>query len=61
VIRAVSGKIDSKALIPRTKERDPIFSDEYPDGYHPSMKEFMDKMKKEFKKNQSKKSKGSNS
>lgn len=53
VIRAVSGKIDSKALIPRTKEREPMFSDEYPDGYHPSLKETMEKIKKELKKKQS--------
>ncbi|HUS25976.1 MAG TPA: hypothetical protein VMY99_01345 [Nevskiaceae bacterium] len=57
IIRAVGGKIDSKALIPRTKEREPMFSDAYPDGYHPSLKEFMEEMKKEFSKKRPKESK----
>lgn len=61
MIRAVSGKIDSKVLIPRTKEREAMFSDEYPEGYHPSMKEFMDEMKKELKKKSPKKTGNSGS
>lgn len=48
--RAIGSKIDSKALLPRLKEREPMFSDAYPDGYHPSLKEFMEEMKKEFDK-----------
>lgn len=50
MIRAVSGKIDPNVLIPRTKERVPMFSDEYPDGYHPALKEVMETLKKEFDK-----------
>jgi len=57
IIRAVSGKIDSKAIIPRTEEREAMFSDAYPEGYHPDLKEFMSKMKKEFRKKRPKDSK----
>lgn len=53
LIRAVGGKIDSSALIPRNREREPMFSDDYPDGYHPSLKPVMDKLKKDFEKKKS--------
>lgn len=48
MIKAVGGKIDSKALIPRTTEREPMFSDKYPGGYHPSLKDLMEEIKEEL-------------
>jgi len=50
MIRAISGKIDSTTLIPRTKEREAMFSDSYPKGYHPSLKAVMKEFEEDIKK-----------
>lgn len=46
IVRAVGGKIDSKALLPRTEERQAMFSDNYPDGYHPSLERIISEFKR---------------
>jgi len=48
--RVIASKIDSTMVLPRTSEREPMFSDKYPEGFHPSLKETMKEIKKEFKK-----------
>jgi hypothetical protein len=50
ISRAVGSKIDPTILLPRAQEREPMFSDVYPEGYHPSLKEFMEQMEKDLKK-----------
>lgn len=51
--RAIGSKIDTKAVLPRMSEREPMFSDVYPDGYHPDFKTVMEEMIKELEKDQS--------
>lgn len=49
IVRAVGGKIDSKALLPRTEERQAMFSDNYPDGYHPALEKIISEFKEKLK------------
>lgn len=49
--RAIGSKIDPGVLLPRLKVREPMFSDAYPDGYHLSLKEMMEEIKKDLGKN----------
>lgn len=48
--RVMASKIDPTIVLRRTSEREPMFSDEYPEGFHPSLKEIMDEFKKEIEK-----------
>lgn len=52
LLRAIGGKVDSSVLLPRTHEREPMFSDDYPDGYHPRLKTTIEKIKKDLDKGQ---------